>query len=91
MKASDKLREVAGRAAKTLGLSGSDGVSFRTKRALLEHGEIAPDKKADDEPASEGKGGPGPSQELRDRVERARKARSEESFRRAMERRRSGQ
>lgn len=70
-------------------MGGSDGVSFRSKRALIEAGELVPEVKAIPE-QNYGVGGPSPSAELKARVEAERKRKGEESFQRMMEQRRRG-
>jgi hypothetical protein len=71
-------------------LGRSDGVSLKTKRALIEHGELEPAAAPPAAPAVAPVGGPSPSAELLERVRLQQEARSRESLRLLMEKRQQG-
>lgn len=78
---------IAAKLSKFLG--GGDGISFQTKRALLENAVLEPERPAiAAAPAPQAVGGPSPSAELLERVRANDEARAQESLRRIMEKRR---
>ena len=67
----------------------SDGVSFQTKRGLMENGLLVPTTAPTVEQVTEtGVGGPSPSHELLDRVRQQQELRAQQSLQAIMEKRR---
>ncbi len=65
-------------------LAQGDGVSFQTKRAMLENGVIPVDQPAAPAPAAPAYGGPSPSADLQARVRAAQAARAAAALQRLL-------